>query len=406
MSSPSNAVLSSFTPVELAKPLPQGFTLELSAYAFALAHCLKNGITGKDGFHQAYVMVKEKFDKYALSSDQIKRRQLIFFPKIEDIRLVDGEFELVPTAPDQAYLRLFDTQEDPRGADLKTRHESYGKVVGQALERMFEDTDTAPDDLIHVTCSGYLAPSPVERYAAKRKWLETTVTHSYHMGCYGAFPAIRMAHGFLASSGCGITPPKGRVDIVHSELLSAHNNIGDARAENIITMSLFADGLIKYSVYSEDELHRQGLHGLRILAMHEHLLPDSLDDMTWVPGSHQFHMTLTAMVPVVIKRHVRDFTISLLARAGIDFGREKRELIFAIHPGGPKIVEHIQDELGLSDDQVAASKRVFRENGNMSSATVPNILKQILEEVDVGTRVVCLGFGPGLTATGMVLEKI
>ena len=82
------------------------------------------------------------------------------------------------------------------------------------------------------------------------------------------------------------------------------------------------------------------------------------------------------------------------------------ELVFAIHPGGPKIVEHIQEDLGLADDQVAISKSVFQENGNMSSATVPHILKQILDEVDIGTRVVCLGFGPGLTVTGMVLEKI
>ncbi|MFB8828571.1 3-oxoacyl-[acyl-carrier-protein] synthase III C-terminal domain-containing protein [Azotobacter sp. CWF10] len=140
--------------------------------------------------------------------------------------------------------------------------------------------------------------------------------------------------------------------------------------------------------------------------MNEHLLPDSADDMTWIPSSHQFLMTLTPMVPVVIKRHVRDFVVKLLARAGIDFEREKHELTFAIHPGGPKIVEHIQEDLGLADEQVAISKSVFLENGNMSSATVPHILKQVLEEVDAGTRVVCLGFGPGLTVTGMVLERI
>ncbi|GAB3374582.1 beta-ketoacyl-[acyl-carrier-protein] synthase family protein [Azotobacter armeniacus] len=404
MSNPNNAVLSDFTPVQLVKPVPQSFTLELSAYGFAQAYCLNNKITDKDGFRQVYMTMKEKFNKYALSAQQIKRRQLIFFPKVSDITVFDGEFKIAE--PEQAYLRLHDTASDPRGAGLQTRHESFAKVVDQALERMFEDTATAPDDLIHVTCSGYLAPSPVERMAAKREWFETTVTHSYHMGCYGAFPAIKMAHGFLASSHCGLTPPKGRVDIVHTELLSAHNNIADTRAENIITMTLFADGLIKYSVYTEEELRRRGRHGLRVLAINEHLLPDSADDMTWVPGSHQFHMTLTPMVPVVIKRHVRSFVISLLERAGIDFEREKKELTFAIHPGGPKIVEHIQEDLGLADEQVVISKSVFLENGNMSSATVPHILKQILEEVDVGTRVVCLGFGPGLTVTGMVLEKI
>ena len=405
MSSPHNAVIAGFTPVQLAKPTPQALALELSAYAFARAHCIKNGIGDDEaGFAQVYKAVKEKFDKYALSSSQIKRRQLIFFPKVSDIHFSNGNIEIAP--PEHPYLRLYDVVNDPQGADLRVRHESYAKVVDQGLKLMFEDTVESPDDLIHVTCSGYLSPSPVERMAAQRGWFETTVTHSYHMGCYGAFPAIKMAHGMLASSRFGITPIKDRVDIVHTELLSAHNNIVDARAENIITMTLFADGLIKYSVFSEDELRRQGLHGLRILAINEHLLPDSADEMTWVPGSHQFLMTLTPMVPVIIKRHVRAFVVNLLQRAGIDFERQKRELVFAIHPGGPKIVEHIQEDLGLADDQVAISKSVFQENGNMSSATVPHILKQILDEVDIGTRVVCLGFGPGLTVTGMVLEKI
>jgi predicted naringenin-chalcone synthase len=173
-------------------------------------------------------------------------------------------------------------------------------------------------------------------------------------------------------------------------------------------MSLFADGFIKYSVYSEESLRAQGLQGLRILAFDEHLLPDSPDEMTWVPGPHHFHMTLTVMVPILIKRHIRSFIESLLNRIGMDFDKQKDEMIFAIHPGGPKIVEHIQDELGLRDDQVVFSKQVFQEHGNMSSATIPYILKEILEEtaIPVGTRVVSVAFGPGLTVTGLVLEKI
>jgi alkylresorcinol/alkylpyrone synthase len=105
---------------------------------------------------------------------------------------------------------------------------------------------------------------------------------------------------------------------------------------------------------------------------------------------------------------VRPFVEELLQRVGVDFERDKRRLIFAIHPGGPRIVEHIQEALGLDPDQVAISSSVFTENGNMSSATVPHILKQIVEEpsIPAGARVVSLAFGPGLTITGLVAEKI
>ena len=130
--------------------------------------------------------------------------------------------------------------------------------------------------------------------------------------------------------------------------------------------------------------------------------------MTWVPGSTRFHMTLSVMVPVIIKQSVRSFVENLFRRINLDFEQEKDRLMFAIHPGGPKIVEHIQESLGLTDEQVAISRAIFLENGNMSSATVPHIMKGILEEPSIrrGTRIVCLGFGPGLTATGLVLEKI
>lgn len=404
MANSYNPVLANFTPVRVSKPIPQRITLELSAFGFAKARCRQLGITDKDGFRRVYGEVKEKFEKYALSPSHIKRRQLVFFPRITDICFTDGELTLA--RPKHEYLRLFD--DDLKGVDLKARHESYGKVVETSLNDMYELKAKAPDDLIHVTCSGYLAPSPIERMVARKEWFSTTVTHSYHMGCYGAFPAIKMAHGFLSSSQFTVTPPKERVDIIHTELLSAHSNIENLAAGNIITITLFADGFIRYSLYSEATIREKGIPGLKVLAFDEHILPDSADDMTWVPGPRHFDMTLTAMVPVIIKKHVQPFVIALLGRVGIDFGAEKDRLAFAIHPGGPKIVEHLQDELGLRDEQVETSKAVFRENGNMSSATVPYILKAILDEKAIRPRttVVCLAFGPGLTITGLVLEKV
>jgi alkylresorcinol/alkylpyrone synthase len=399
-------VLTGFEPVRLADPTPQSVSLEISAYGFAKAHYLKPDVSDKAPFLEIYKGVREKFLNYALSQDVIKRRQLVFFPRLSDIKFDNGE--LTVAEPEHEYLKLFEDYDSLTPKDIKRRHASYKEVVGSCLDKLYSDAKRAPDDLIHVTCSGYLAPSPVERMVANKEWFDTTVTHSYHMGCYGAFPAIKMAHGFLSSSQFSATPPKERVDIVHTELLSAHCGWDELKAENIITMTLFADGFIKYSVVEEDVLRAQGQSGLRILAFNEHLLPNSAEDMTWVPGSTRFHMTLSVMVPIIIKQSVRPFVENLLRRVNLDLEQEKDRLMFAIHPGGPKIVEHIQESLGLTNDQVAISKSIFAENGNMSSATVPHILKAILEETSIsrGTRVVCIGFGPGLTVTGLVLEKI
>jgi len=402
-------VLTHFWPAQVAKPVAQRIALEVSAYALAMGYCKTHDIQNKDGIRQAVRDLKEKFSRYAVTPDQIRRRQLVFFPRLRDIRFVDGELVLAEPTPENRHLRVHSGDlKDPKGANIRERHESYGKVVGTCLAEMYDGITAAPDDMIHVTSTGYLAPSPVERMVANKEWFDTTVTHSYHMGCYGAFPAIRMAHGFLSSSHFGATPPKQRVDIVHTELLSCHHNLEDSSAENIVAMTLFGDGFIKYSVCSDEYVRARGLRGLRILAFRENLLPDSADEMTEVPSSHQFQMTLTIRVPIIIKHHVRRFVMALLQSIGIDFERDKHSLVFAIHPGGPRIVEHIQDELGLRDDHVVISKEVFRDNGNMTSATIPHILKRIVEEKSItpGTRVVSLGFGPGMTITGLVMEKV
>jgi len=407
MSNSNSAVIGGFTPVQLAKHVPQRLALEVSAFAVAKAQCLMDRIEDEETLRQVYATVKAKYDKYALSPSQIKQRQLLFFPKLTDLSFGEnGGFDLAEPLPEEAHLRVYDIKHDPRGVDIKSRHASYAKVVAQTLERMFDGLAEAPDDLVHVTSSGFVAPNPVERMVSQQGWSDTAVSNCYNKGCYGAMPAIKMAHGMLALSQLGFVAPKQRVDVVHTEMYSLHSNLLEARAENIIAMTLFADGLIKYSVYPEDEARRRGIRGFKILTMDEKVLPDSTEVMTGIPGPYQIQVGLSPLVPVVIKRHVKAFTAKLLARAGLDYEQDKPWLNFAIHPGGPKIVEHVQSELELSDEQVAISKHVFYENGNMSSATIPYILMDTLDHVTVGSRVVCLGFGPGLTVAGLVLEKI
>jgi alkylresorcinol/alkylpyrone synthase len=398
--------LADFVPVHMVEPIPQALTLELSAYGFAKAYCQNHSIAEAESFQTILHETRRKFEKFALSPSVIKRRQLVFFPRLRDIGFSNGEFTLAE--PEHEYLQLFENYDSLKAKDIKTRHGSYAKVADDCLAEMYGDADEAPDDLIHVTCSGYLAPSPVERMVADKEWFNTTVTHSYHMGCYGAFPAIKMAHGFLSSSQFAVTPPKERVDIVHTEVLSAHHDIEELKAENIIIMTLFSDGFIKYSVVTEDHLRERGLYGLKILAFNERLLPDSAEDLTWVLGSTCFQHTMSVMYPLVLKQSVRPFVEALLRQVGIDFERDRRRLVFALHPGGPRIIEYVQDALGLDDDQVATSKSIFAENGNMSSATVPHILNVIVEDAGIpkGARIVSLGYGPGVTIAGLVLEKI
>jgi predicted naringenin-chalcone synthase len=67
----------------------------------------------------------------------------------------------------------------------------------------------------------------------------------------------------------------------------------------------------------------------------------------------------------------------------------------------------VKKHLQLKEHQMEHSQNVLREYGNMSSATLPHIWKEMLEDdrVPSGTPIITLAFGPGLTICGAVLEK-
>jgi len=178
------------------------------------------------------------------------------------------------------------------------------------------------------------------------------------MGCYAAVPAVRLAAGASALWG-------ERVDLVHTELCSLHLDPSDHRLEQLVVQSLFADGLIRYSLVEDDDGP-----GLRPLSACEVVLPDSAHAMTWVPSEWGMQMTLARDVPERIAGELRGFVAELYRRAGHGLEAMKAS-VFAVHPGGPKIIDRVREVLELAPHQVQTSREVLRDHGNLSSATLP-----------------------------------
>jgi predicted naringenin-chalcone synthase len=101
------------------------------------------------------------------------------------------------------------------------------------------------------------------------------------------------------------------------------------------------------------------------------------------------------------------FVQRLFEGSDLDYLAEKPAAVFAVHPGGPRIIELAEKLLALDPGQVAWSRHVLREHGNMSSATLPHIWQQILmdQHVAAGTLIVSFGAGPGLTLSGALFRK-
>lgn len=397
-----NVVLAGFAPLHVQKPVRQEHLASYYAWLLASARCVAQGAATPEAAGQVLREVQEKVKRYAVSPSFISHREFCAFPDSEEGL---GQRGSAPALP-KGFEGLL---QQPEGPTIAQRMERFQAVALQVFRQWFAEKSEAPDDLIHVTCSGYLAPSPAQRFVSERGWWSTSVVHSYHMGCYGAFPAIRNAVGQLTASALAGADGKRRIDIVHTEYLSGHVATLKNEPSDIIDMTLFGDGFVGYSAYPEHVYRTTaGLGpGLRVVAAREELVPGSIDEMTWNLGPRQFDMHLSKSVPLFIRESVLSFTRALCARAGLDFDGVRHRLCYAIHPGGPRIIDHVRDALGLAEDRLSPTRRAFYELGNICSATVPYILMDLLRDpsVPAGSPVLALGFGPGLTASGLILEK-
>ena len=199
------------------------------------------------------------------------------------------------------------------------------------------------------------------------------------------------------------------------ELCSLHYQYG-FDPDRIVSGSLFADGSASAVVAAPSAVTRAGmipngstLNGTTpngsipndalskasspsVVATGSMLVPDSRDEMTWRIGDNGFEMTLSARVPALIEAHLADYLDDFLRCNGL-----QRSGIggWAVHPGGPRILDAAAAALDLSAEQLATSRAVLRDHGNMSSATMMFILRRF-RDADVPPPYLMLGFGPGL----------
>jgi prepilin-type processing-associated H-X9-DG protein len=183
------------------------------------------------------------------------------------------------------------------------------------------------------------------------------------------------------------------------ELCSLHFAYG-WDAGRLVANALFADGAAAAVVGPSSAARGGDGDSLFLRDSASFLLPGCPEAMTWRIGDHGFSMTLSPGVPKLIREHLGDWCRDWLARH--DLTPEKIGG-WAIHPGGPKILEAVAGALALPDDILVHSRAILSQHGNMSSATVLFILNRMSRQ-SPRRPIVAIGLGPGLMAEGMLFE--
>lgn len=270
----------------------------------------------------------------------------------------------------------------------------FVETAAAALER----TDFGPEDVTHVitvSCTGFMAPGP-DYFIVRDLGLSPSVER-YHvgfMGCYAAFPALRMAASFCRSD------PDAVVVVVCLELCTLHLEPSE-EIDNIIAASVFADGAAGAVVSTRP---RTGT-AVEIVSSTTRIAPDSEDHMAWRIGDRGFEMTLSTYVPKILGMHIGDLVDGLLH----DAGYSRHDIAhWWIHPGGRAILDRVQEALQLPDEALAPSRAVLARYGNMSSATVLFVIEEALRSgtPTPGDLAYAMAFGPGLTVESALLRVV
>lgn len=276
------------------------------------------------------------------------------------------------------------------GTDLAAR------AARDALAR----AGVAPADVDFVlltSVTGIGAPS-VDAALVGRLGLRSDVKRlpSFGLGCGGGAAGLARVHDYLAGH------PHDTALLVCLELCSLTLQHGDADPAALVASGLFGDGAAVAVLVGDAHPAADRSTGPRVVASRSRLYPGTADDLGWQVGSSGFRIVLSARLPDVVRAELAADVDGLLAVHGLKTGDVGA---WVVHAGGPRILDAVQDALGLPPAALDVSRASLSAVGNLSSASVLDVLDRTQRAgVPDGSPGVVLAFGPGVSAEMVLLQ--
>lgn len=243
------------------------------------------------------------------------------------------------------------------------------------------------DGIVVVSTTGIATPSLdallMERMGFRRDVWRLPV---FGLGCAGGVLGLARAAAMAAAK------PGQTVLFLVVELCALTFRRSDQSKSNIIATALFGDGAAAALIGDGD--------GPAITAWGEYCWPNSLDIMGWRVEDDGLGVVFSRNIPTVIRAEFRNATDAFLQGQGLTLADIAA---FLCHPGGAKVIEALEDSLGLARGTMADGRAVLRDFGNMSAATVMFVLRRALDSGTAGRKLLS-ALGPGFTAGFLLLE--
>ena len=292
------------------------------------------------------------------------------------------------SAGDQALYRPFEQQ--PNGPGMGARTAVFEKEAGplllEALHGFSQESLARVASLVTVTCTQAASPG-LDRPILTHTPIPASV-HRWNlgfMGCSAGLAGVRLVHRGPIMQGDAL--------VVACELCSLHFQYTDDLNQMTANL-LFADGAAAMLLSSQPS-------AVKVLDCRSVTVPALAEQMVWFASDHGLKLRLSQDLPQTLAAHLPGAVDEFLGD-----NRLSRESVkhWLAHPGGPQILDSVEQSLALGSDALRLSRGVFRRFGNMSSPTIFFILKDLIESRAEGLAL-AMAFGPGLTIE-MVLLRI
>jgi len=250
------------------------------------------------------------------------------------------------------------------------------------------------DSLIFVSVTGIATPS-IDALLMNRLGLPPRVKRLpiFGLGCVAGAAGIARAADYVKSF------PNQVVVLLSVELCSLTFQLQDVSIPNLISSGLFGDGAAAVVVVGAE----RPAAGPRVVATRSIFYPDSERVMGWDISERGFQIVLSSGVPQLVRDHLREDIEDFLADEGLtlrDIGS------WVTHPGGPRVLEAMEETLELDNGALDVTWKSLREVGNLSSTSVLLVLAETManRRPDPGSRGILMAMGPGFCSELVLLE--
>ena len=272
-------------------------------------------------------------------------------------------------------------------------------VAGRAMA----DSDANVDDiglLVCVTSTGFIAPG-VDIAVVKALGLPATVSRLVvnFMGCAAAMNGIRTGMDYVRAN------PDRKAMVICLELCSV-NAVFDDDVNDVIIHSLFGDGCGALVIGARNV--RAPLTAGKVVLRNgfSYLLDGAEDGIVLGVNADGITCDLAENLPAYIYDGVGPAIDDVLRRSGLT-GADID--LWAIHPGGPKIIGESVRSLGLAPERAAVSWEVLARYGNMLSVSLIFVLERMIADVVAGgmpATGIAFSFAPGVTLEGVLFDIV